>query len=344
MQWNHIMRPAASGSALPLMKRLGVMVSYIGETYRWAKYEINGTAAYDIDISSSWSPKESRMALVGYGDSGLAYILAHGYPYMPVYGNADVDRFITQAAIWWYLADLGINSLSNSFLSSAPDPYGLRDHIKRLVEAAKDMKIIGVGDVYSIGNDPLAACIFADNRDASPHMVSLVCPNEYAEDAISGAGAIDLASEAISAGKIRDSSSFENYNSAEMTVEPNQFVVLHDSKGSYHLFLGGVGLSNAQLNELIDKQVELGNIPSNAECSVSIAPSAPTPEMLAFGSSMMMHHTGSSAGYMVGKAMQKGFEALPNNTPAPQNGDVSHRASDKPSKHYVFREGDDFTS
>ncbi len=342
MQWNQIMRPVASSSALPLMKRLGVMVSYIGETYRWAKYEINGTAAYDIDISSSWSPKESRMTLVGYGDSGLAFILAHGYPYMPIYGNSDVDRFITQAAIWWYLADVGINSLSNSFLSSAPDPYGLRGHIKRLVEAAKDMKEIEVGDVYSIGDEPLAACIFADNGDSSPHIVSLVCPNEYAADAISEAGAIDLASEAISAGKMHNSSSFEDYHSTEMTVEPNQFVVLHDNKGGYHVLLGGVGLSNSQLNELIDKQVELGNIPSSAECSVSIAPSAPTSEMLAIGSSMMVHHTGSSTGHMVGKAMQKGFEALPSSMSASQNGDASHCASDKPSKHYVFREGDDF--
>lgn len=344
MQWNQVMRPVASSSILPMMKRLGVMVSYIGETYRWAKYEINGTAAYDIDISSSWSPKESRMALVGYGDSGLAYILAHGYPYMPVYGNADVDRFITQAAIWWYLADLGINSLSNSFLSSAPDPYGLRDHIKRLVEAAKDMKEIGVGSAYSIGNEPLTACIFADNRDASPHMASLVCPNEYADDAITEAGAIDLASEALSAGIMRSSSSFENYSSTNLTIESGQFVVLHDSNGSYHVLLGGVGLSNAQLNELIDRQVELGNIPSNAECSVSIVPSAPTPEMLAVGSSEMMHHARSSTGNMVGKAMQKGFEVLQSNMPSSQNGDVSHRVSDKPGKHYVFRKGDDFAS
>lgn len=344
MQWNQVMKPVASSSNLPLMKRLGVMVSYIGETYRWAKYEINGVAAYDIDTSSSWSPKEARMTLIGYGDSGLAYILAHGYPYMPIYGNADVDRFITQAAIWWYLADLGINSVSNSFRSSSPDPYGLRVHIKRLVEAAKDLREIGVGDVYSIGNEPLTACIFADNEDDSPHMVSLVCPNEYAEDAITEAGAVDLVSEALSAGKMRDSSSFDNTFSTEKTVEPNKFVILHDSKGSCHVLLGGVGLSNAQLNELIKKQVELGNIPCDAECSVSIVPSAPTPEMLTVGSTATMHHAGFSTGFMVGKAMQKGFEAMPDNMQTPKKEDVSLRASDKPCKHYVFREGEDFSS
>lgn len=347
MPWSQVIRPIASNSNSATMKRLGVMVSYIGETYRWAKYEIDGVAAYDIDISSSWSPKESKMTLIGYGDPGLAYLLAHGYPYVPIYGNSDVDRFITQAAVWWYLSDLGINSLSNNFTSSSPDPYGLRTHIRRLVEAAKDMREIKVGDIYSIGREPLTACVFASNGEVSPHMVSLICPNKYAAKPISGTGAIDLAAEATMSGVVKSPSDLDNYDSTRLTVNTDELVILHDSDGRYHVLLKGKGLSNKQLKELIDRQVKLGNIPTGAEYSVSAAPSAPTREMKAIGSLSTMHHTGSSTGSMVGEAMKKGIETLSSSqseTPASQKGSVSQRVSDKPSKHYVFHEGDCFAS
>ena len=343
MQWDQVIKATRSNYHLASMNRIGVMVSYIGENYRWAKYEIDKVAAYDIDLSSSWSPKESQMILVGYGDPGLTYLLAHGYPYAPIYGNSDVDRFITQAAVWWYLAELGINSLSNSFISEAPDSYGLRFHIRRLVDAARDMRNMNVGSVYTIGDKPLMACVFADNGSTTPHIISLVCPNEYARNKVSGVEAIDLASELTSSGSMQSSLSFNKQHHESLNVAEGNFIITHDD-GRYHIALGGVGLSNQQLKNLVDRQIELGRLPVGVELSASILPSAPTREMLAVGSTATAHDTNASAGLMIGKAINarsKSPQSLEKNCSSSIKR-VSKSGVSNGGNHYVFRIGDKF--
>lgn len=345
MQWDQVIKATKSNYHLASMNRIGVMVSYIGENYRWAKYEIDEVAAYDIDLSSSWSPKESQMILVAYGDSGLTYLLAHGYPYAPIYGNSDVDRFITQAAVWWYLAELGINSLSKSFISEAPDPYGLRFLIRRLVDAARDMRNMNVGGVYTIGDKPLMACVFADNGSTTPHIISLVCPNDYARNKVSDVEAIDLASELVSSGSMQSSLSLNKQHDESVNVAANQFIIIHKG-GKYHIALGGVGLSNQQLNNLVDRQIKRGRLPVGVEFSVSILPSAPTREMLAIGSTATAHDTNASAGFMVEKAINarsKPPQNLEKNCSASIKR-VSKASVSNGSNHYVFRIGDKFES
>jgi TQXA domain-containing protein len=122
------------------INREGVMVSYIGESYKWAKFRTSdGKVAYCMDVNKKWPEKTTDMTLSKEADNGLRYILANGYPYKSINGNNDVDRFITQAAVWWYLSDTGQTSdkLSDDFTTNSADPYGVRASIKSLVAGAK---------------------------------------------------------------------------------------------------------------------------------------------------------------------------------------------------------------
>lgn len=122
--------------------REGVMVSYIGENYKWAKFRTSdGKVAYCMDLGKTWPERKTDLSLVGEGDAGLTYILSNGYPYKSIVGNDDQDRFITQAAVWWYLSDTGqTGKLSDDFTTNAADPYGLRSYIQKLVSDAKNAK------------------------------------------------------------------------------------------------------------------------------------------------------------------------------------------------------------
>ena len=122
--------------------REGVMVSYIGENYKWAKFRTSdGKVAYCLDLAKKWPERATSVSLIGEGDAGLTYILANGYPYKSIKGNDDQDRFITQAAVWWYLSDTGqTGKLSEDITTNSADPYGLRSYIQKLVSDAKNAK------------------------------------------------------------------------------------------------------------------------------------------------------------------------------------------------------------
>lgn len=126
----------------PTINREGVMVSYIGENYNWAKFKTSdGKIAYCMDLAKKWPEKTTNVSLVKEGDAGLTYILQNGYPYKTIKGNGEQDRFITQAAVWWYLSDTGqTDKLSSDFTTDAADPYGLRSYIQKLVSEAKNAK------------------------------------------------------------------------------------------------------------------------------------------------------------------------------------------------------------
>ena len=126
----------------PTINREGVMVSIIGENYKWAKFRTSDDkVAYCMDLAKKWPEKTTNVSLVKEGDAGLTYILQNGYPYKTIKGNGEQDRFITQAAVWWYLSDIGqTDKLSSDFTTTAADPYGVRSYIQKLVSEAKNAK------------------------------------------------------------------------------------------------------------------------------------------------------------------------------------------------------------
>ena len=83
-------------------------------------------------------PYGVKMTLSGEAPAGLAYILSNGFPRKSITGNDDMDYYITQAAIWWYLDETtGSNNLPDSFKYTGPDPYNIRHYIVELVEGGK---------------------------------------------------------------------------------------------------------------------------------------------------------------------------------------------------------------
>lgn len=126
----------------PTINRTGVMVSYIGENNKWAKFKTSdGKTAYCMDLKKKWPEKTTNVSLVKEADAGLTYILQNGYPYKTIKGNGEHDQFITQAAVWWYLSDTNqTDKIGTEFTTGDTDMYGLRTYIQKLVNEAKNAK------------------------------------------------------------------------------------------------------------------------------------------------------------------------------------------------------------
>lgn len=224
------------GNTTASLRRTGVMVSYIGESYKWAKYDLDGKPAYEFDIAGDWSPKAAELRLLYQGDSGLTYILAHGYPYNSLYGNDDVDRFITQAAIWWYLSELGVNGLSEDFKVKSADPYKLRPIIEGLVQSALVARDGNSGQLrYSVGDSQLAACVFAklpNGNTASPSTVALANPSAYGGELLKSSTVRSLKEELSRNKASRGVAIPAEWKSRSISVASSEYSLAHGSYGN----------------------------------------------------------------------------------------------------------------
>lgn len=120
----------------------GVMTPLIGQIYEWNKVNVGDKVAYCVDLGKNWSPDGTPVTLLKEADAGVRYILENGYPYkQPFDGDESSNRYITQAAVWWYLAETGqTNKLSDDFTTNSEDMYNVRPIIKQLVAGAKSAK------------------------------------------------------------------------------------------------------------------------------------------------------------------------------------------------------------
>lgn len=127
------------------INREGTMPAYIGSSYEWLEIKTSdGVVAYCLDSNKSWPTNGASYTLSEEASAGIKYILTNGYPNKSITGNDQVDRFITQGAIWWYMAENGGPALSEDFTTNSPDTYefggivGLRPRIRTLVEGARN--------------------------------------------------------------------------------------------------------------------------------------------------------------------------------------------------------------
>ena len=104
----------------------------------------DGKTIYCMDIQKKPLRTGDTATLVGDADAGLLYILMNGYPNKTISKNVPADKYITQAAIWWYLDETGQGGkMSKEFKEAtlATDTYGLiPDYIKPMVANAKKAK------------------------------------------------------------------------------------------------------------------------------------------------------------------------------------------------------------
>lgn len=71
----------------------------------------------------------------------------------------------------------------------------------------------------------------------------------------------------------------EDYDHRDYEVNSDEYLIIKNADGSYTIAMGGVGLSNAQLQDLISKLQSEGVIPADAQVLPGVLPSAPTDEM-----------------------------------------------------------------
>lgn len=284
--WNSVVTATEGDFPSATLKRMGVMPSYIGENYKWARYQLDERAVYEIDSKADWSPKESEIRLCGYANAGLSSILANAYPFTSVYGNDCVDQFITQAAVWSYLSELGIGGLSQDFKRNSTDHYGLRLIVSDLVDEALTYSADAPTCAYKLGEELLCACVFKRDGEDTPCTIGLVNPAKYG-------GQISDEWQQVDLNNYYDGSGTDEAPvplAGEMKVDDNSFMVVPNEGGTYTILLGGVGLSYSQLNELVDGLVDKGQIPKDAFWRADILPSAPTEEMKLRGMQTRLSH------------------------------------------------------
>ncbi|MBQ9011339.1 MAG: Cys-Gln thioester bond-forming surface protein [Bacilli bacterium] len=98
-----------------------------------------GQYIYCMDVDKKALVSGQVATAAGNGDAGLLYILQNGYPYKTITGNDNIDKYVTQAAVWWYLDE---NKLSNEFKNATTtDIYqAIPKYIKPLVQGARSAK------------------------------------------------------------------------------------------------------------------------------------------------------------------------------------------------------------
>ncbi len=100
----------------------------------------DGQVIYCMDVDKKALDQGQTVTLSGNGDAGLLYILQNGYPAKSITGNDEADKYITQAAVWWYTNE---DKVSNAFKNATKetDRYQLvSKYIKPMVENARSAK------------------------------------------------------------------------------------------------------------------------------------------------------------------------------------------------------------
>jgi len=103
----------------------------------------DGKTIYCLDNLKKALVSGQTATLAGSADDGVLYILKNGYPNKKITGNNEMDFYITQAAIWWYMDETGqgSNKLSDEFKNATKtDINDLLPRIKSLVASAKSYK------------------------------------------------------------------------------------------------------------------------------------------------------------------------------------------------------------
>ncbi|MBQ9011340.1 MAG: thioester domain-containing protein [Bacilli bacterium] len=147
----------------------------------------DGQYIYCMDVDKKALASGMTATASGNGDAGLLYILQNGYPYKTITGNDNIDKYVTQAAIWWYLDE---NKLSNEFKNATTtDIYqAIPKYIKPLVEGAKSAKDTQDTPSMTLTNNGTKMSLTSDSKYyESEYMVVTLTGAQSAEISLSGA-------------------------------------------------------------------------------------------------------------------------------------------------------------
>ena len=116
--------------------------SYIGPyLYYDENIMADGRSAYCLEYMTP-NPLGLNVTLKQKLDAGYTYLIANGYPAKSFTGNASMDSYLTQIAIYWYhdrangISDSQDGMIPGWYKTQASDPHGLKPHIMNLLNGA----------------------------------------------------------------------------------------------------------------------------------------------------------------------------------------------------------------
>ena len=157
----------------------------------------DGHWIYCMDVDKKSLYQNQGATLVGNGDAGLLYILQNGYPNKAITGNKEIDKYITQAVVWWYVNE---GKMSDEFKNATKktDRYELvPNRIKPMVEKARTAKDIQAKPSMSLQADNKTFTLSKDGKNyESPLMsASLVGSKTYKVEVTGGTKGTIIADE-----------------------------------------------------------------------------------------------------------------------------------------------------
>ena len=164
------------------VKRDVVMESYIGDNNGFTGYvTTDGTIVYCMDLDKPGATTGTAYTYSKSADAGLLYIMENGYPNKKITNRNEIDRYITQAAVWWYLSDTGqTTKMSTAFQTTDKEAYsGIRDQIKALVAGAKQAKTTTSSIKIQKSNTTLSISSDEKYYDSNVMSVSLTGASNY---------------------------------------------------------------------------------------------------------------------------------------------------------------------
>ena len=136
-----------------------------------------GQIIYCLDNLKTRLDSGMSASLSGTADAGVQYILENGYPNKRIMDNGEADKYITQAAIWWYMEETGQgdNKLSNEFKTAdKTDIYKLiPTYIKPMVANAKKAKANNTKPSMKATIDGNELSLTSDNKYYESRLISV---------------------------------------------------------------------------------------------------------------------------------------------------------------------------
>ena len=158
----------------------------------------DGHWIYCMDVDKKSLYQNQGATLAGDADAGVLYLLQNGYPNKPITGGAEADKYITQAAIWWYVNEA---MMSDEFKNATKqtDRYELvPKYIKPMVEKARAAKDTQAKPSMSLQVNDKTFTLSKDGKNYETALMSasLVGASKYKVEIVGGTNGMIIADEA----------------------------------------------------------------------------------------------------------------------------------------------------
>ena len=268
---------AAEAPESMTVKREAVMESYIGDNNGFTSYvTTDGTIVYCMDLDKAGATTGTGYTYSTDADAGLLYIMENGYPNKSITNRNEIDRYITQSAVWWYLSDTGQTAqMSTAFQTTDKEAYaGIRDEIKKLVNGAKAATTENYSIDLQTSNTTLGLTDDEKYYESSA-MTANVTGNDTYKVTVSGGtnGTIITDENGNAKNEFKSAEKFKIMIPSNELTEATQLTVTVSAEGSKSAAV--YAPSDSSFQRVVSSEVYTKNVEDTA--ILSVTPSGDTP-------------------------------------------------------------------